>query len=264
MSNRKFQHYWLTMHFSALRVGEYKYMSASITDDDTDVSNPGGFTGSVQQYGYGRLYNLYLDPKESRSYMIRKLVYIDAMLAEIARHRRTFREWVKQAPIDQCLRASTMVGIAAGVLVPLCVRARSSRSGFQHVPTRRLRMRSRSRFIKSATTIAAASALVVAGFASAAYPHGSHGDGDSHHGHHRGHDSGPSAPVVLTNGLNNPRQLSLVDGKVLLIAEAGAGGTDLPGHRRGHDVHRRDRFGQRRAVPAAREPIAATRSSSPA
>jgi arylsulfatase len=96
VSNRKFQHYWLTMHFSALRVGEYKYMSASITDDDTDVLNPGGFTGSVRQYGYGRLYNLYLDPKESRSYMIRKLVYIDAMLAEIARHRRTFREWANK------------------------------------------------------------------------------------------------------------------------------------------------------------------------
>jgi arylsulfatase len=96
VSNRKFQHYWLTLHFSALRVGEYKYMTASITDDDTDVLNPGGFTGSVQQYGYGRLYNLYLDPKESRSYMIRKLVYIDAMLAEIARHRRTFREWANK------------------------------------------------------------------------------------------------------------------------------------------------------------------------
>ena len=68
-------------------------MTTSITDDDTDVLNPGGFTGSVQRYGYGRLYNLYLDPKETRSYMIRKLVYIDAILAEIARHHRTFREW---------------------------------------------------------------------------------------------------------------------------------------------------------------------------
>jgi arylsulfatase len=93
VSNRKFQHYWLTLNFSAVRVGEYKYMSASITDNDTDVLNPGGFTGSVQHYGYGRMYNLYLDPKESRSYMIRKLVYVDTMLGEIGRHRRTFREW---------------------------------------------------------------------------------------------------------------------------------------------------------------------------
>jgi arylsulfatase len=93
VSNRKFQHYWLTVTYSAVRVGEYKYMSASITDDDTDVLNPGGFTGTVQRYPYGRLYNLYLDPKESRSYMIRKLVYIDAILDEMGRHRRTFHEW---------------------------------------------------------------------------------------------------------------------------------------------------------------------------
>jgi len=93
VSNRKFQHYWLTATYSAMRVGEYKYMAASITDSDTDVVNPGGFTGSLQQYGYGRLFNLYLDPKESRSYMIRKLVYIDAIQTEISRHRRTFYEW---------------------------------------------------------------------------------------------------------------------------------------------------------------------------
>ncbi len=76
-----------------MRVGEYKYMLTSISDDDTDVLNPGGFTGSVRNYAYGRLYNLYLDPKETRSYMIRKLVYIDAIIAETARHRQTFRDW---------------------------------------------------------------------------------------------------------------------------------------------------------------------------
>src|SRR4051794_37503910 len=97
--------------------------------------------------------------------------------------------------------------------------------------TRRLRMR--SPFIKSAATIFAATALVVAGFASAAYPHG-YGDGQSHHRHHHQDegddgDGGSSAPVVLTNGLNNPRQLSLVDGRVLLIAEAGSGGPTCQG-----------------------------------
>ena len=98
VSNRKFQHYWLTAHYSAIRVGEYKYMVSSITDDDTDVLNPGGFTGTVQHYGYGRLFNLYLDPKETRSYMIRKLVYIDAILAEVGRHRGTFHQWPNKPP----------------------------------------------------------------------------------------------------------------------------------------------------------------------
>jgi len=100
VSNRKHQHYWLTSQYSALRVGEYKYLVSSISDDDTDVLNPGGFTGVVQRYGYGRLYNLYLDPKETRSYMIRKLVYIDAIIGEIGRHHGTFRQWPnKPAPV---------------------------------------------------------------------------------------------------------------------------------------------------------------------
>ena len=36
--------------FSALRVGEYKFMLASTSDDDRDVLNLGGFTGVTQQY----------------------------------------------------------------------------------------------------------------------------------------------------------------------------------------------------------------------
>ena len=45
-SNRKYHYYWLgSTMFSALRVGEYKFMIASISDDDRDVRNPGGFTG---------------------------------------------------------------------------------------------------------------------------------------------------------------------------------------------------------------------------
>ncbi|HMK62501.1 MAG TPA: arylsulfatase [Acidimicrobiales bacterium] len=99
VSNRKYQHYWLTSQYSGLRVGEYKWMVSSISDDDTDVMNPGGFTGTVQRYGYGRLYNLYLDPKETHSYMIRKLVYIDALIGEMARHNATFHQWPnKPAP----------------------------------------------------------------------------------------------------------------------------------------------------------------------
>jgi len=93
VSSRKFHHYWLTVHYSAIRLGEYKYLTTTVTDDDKDVHNAGGFTGSLQHYAYGRLYNLYLDPKETRSYMIRKLVYIDLIQREIAKHRKTFHTW---------------------------------------------------------------------------------------------------------------------------------------------------------------------------
>jgi arylsulfatase len=92
-TNRKHQYYWLGKTFSALRVGEYKFMLASISDDDRDVHNPGGFTGVLQNYPYGRLYNLYLDPKETRSYLIRKLPYLDAIRAGVAGHLMTFARY---------------------------------------------------------------------------------------------------------------------------------------------------------------------------
>jgi arylsulfatase A-like enzyme len=92
-SNRKFQYYWLTTTFSALRVGEYKYVMSTITDDDRGVVNPGGFTGALQQHPYGRLYNLWLDPKETHSYLIRKLVYIELIQAAVSAHLRTFRDF---------------------------------------------------------------------------------------------------------------------------------------------------------------------------
>ncbi len=44
----------------------------------TTCMNLGGFSGVTQKYTYGRLYNLYLDPKETHSYMIRKLAYLEA------------------------------------------------------------------------------------------------------------------------------------------------------------------------------------------
>jgi hypothetical protein len=61
-------------------------------------------------------------------------------------------------------------------------------------------------------TVGAATAAVVAGLAPIAA------------GASTGHRHHSSDPVVVVSGLNNPRQLSLVQGKELLIAEAGRGG----------------------------------------
>ena len=99
ISNRKFVYYWLTNVFSALRVGEWKFMVASTSDDDRDCLNLGGFTGVTQKYSHGRLYNLYLDPKESRSYMIRKLAYIDSFTSGIGAHFSTFGRYPPKHPI---------------------------------------------------------------------------------------------------------------------------------------------------------------------
>jgi arylsulfatase len=99
VSNRKYLYYWLTNVFSALRVGEWKFMVASSSDDDRDCFNLGGFTGVTQKYSHGRLYNLYLDPKESHSYMIRKLAYIDSFTTGIARHLMSFGPYPPKHPI---------------------------------------------------------------------------------------------------------------------------------------------------------------------
>ena len=64
--------------------------------------NLGGLSGVTQRYSQGRLFNLYLDPKESRSYLIRKLGYVDSFTDGIARHLRTFfGEYPPKRPIQR-------------------------------------------------------------------------------------------------------------------------------------------------------------------
>jgi arylsulfatase len=92
LSNRKYVYYWLLRKLSALRAGEYKFMLASTSDDDTDVAGPGGFTGVTQDYTYPRLFNLYLDPKEQHSYLTRKLAYNEAFIAGIRAHLMSYRD----------------------------------------------------------------------------------------------------------------------------------------------------------------------------
>ncbi|MFN7968696.1 MAG: arylsulfatase [Acidimicrobiales bacterium] len=99
VSNRKYLYYWLTNVFSGLRVGEWKFMIASSSDDDRDCLNLGGFTGVTQKYSHGRLYNLYLDPKEQHSYLIRKLAYLDSFTSGIAAHVGTFVSHPPKQPI---------------------------------------------------------------------------------------------------------------------------------------------------------------------
>jgi hypothetical protein len=39
------------------------------------------------------LYNLYLDPKEQHSYMIRKIPYLDAFTAGLSQHFRSYGKY---------------------------------------------------------------------------------------------------------------------------------------------------------------------------
>ena len=92
-SNRKYHYYWLGQSFSALRCGEYKFMLNAVGDDvvsQGDVQGTGGFSGVLHKFPYGKLFNLYLDPKETHSYMIRKLAYQQALVGGVSAHLRTF------------------------------------------------------------------------------------------------------------------------------------------------------------------------------
>ena len=86
-SNRKYLYYWLLRDvLGACASASTSSCSRRPRDDDTDVAGPGGFTGVTQNYTYARLYNLYLDPKEQHSYLIRKLAYIEAFMSGIREH----------------------------------------------------------------------------------------------------------------------------------------------------------------------------------
>lgn len=90
-SNRKFHYYWLLSNLAAVRAGEYKFTMRSTSDGATDAAGPGGFTGVDQHYTYPRLHNLYLDPKEERSYLTRKLAYVDVFGTAVRNHFHTYR-----------------------------------------------------------------------------------------------------------------------------------------------------------------------------
>ena len=93
LSNRKYHYYWLGPSFSGLRCGEYKMLLSATSDDDSDAAGPGGFTGVLQRFTYARLYNLYLDPKETHNYMTRKLAYVEAFQTGIRAHLGSFKRY---------------------------------------------------------------------------------------------------------------------------------------------------------------------------
>jgi hypothetical protein len=74
-------------------VGEDKWMLSSTSDDATDVHGQGGFTGVTQRYTYPRLFNLYLDPKETHSYLTRKLAYLEVLREGMRAHLATFQAY---------------------------------------------------------------------------------------------------------------------------------------------------------------------------
>jgi arylsulfatase len=95
LSNRKYVYYWLQDVFSALRVAEYKFMLAGMSEDEPDVINPGSST-VLESYKNGKLYNLYLDPKERFSFFNRQTFMDNLFSAPIVAHKQTFKDYAPQ------------------------------------------------------------------------------------------------------------------------------------------------------------------------
>ena len=92
-SNRRHVYYWLQAAFSAIRCGEYKWVLTGTSTDATDAVNPGGFTGTQQTYSYPKIFNLYMDPKETHSTFVRRVVYNSTFIDAFGAHMKTLKSY---------------------------------------------------------------------------------------------------------------------------------------------------------------------------
>ncbi len=101
LSNRKYVYYWLMSTFSAIRSGEYKMMAAATYSLPLqDMWNPGGFTGALTKFVYRKLFNLYMDPKETHDFFIRKAVYEHYFNSAVDAHMKTFQKYPPKKPLS--------------------------------------------------------------------------------------------------------------------------------------------------------------------
>lgn len=92
LSNRKYVYYWLRDVMSALRVAEYKFVLAGMSEDEPDVINPGSST-VLENYKNGKLYNLYLDPRERFSFFNRQTFMDNLFTDPMVAHTDTFKKY---------------------------------------------------------------------------------------------------------------------------------------------------------------------------
>jgi arylsulfatase len=108
LSNRKYVYYWLQDVYCGHRVAEYKFVFAGMSFDEFDVINADTAT-ALETYKNGKLFNLYLDPKERYSYMSRQ-TFMDSIAAEPYKaHKETFIKYSaqKHQPIFEKFKPSS-------------------------------------------------------------------------------------------------------------------------------------------------------------
>lgn len=92
LSNRKYVYYSIQDVPTGLRVAEYKFVTAGMSDDDRDVINPGSLT-TLENYKNAKLYNLYLDPKEQYSFWGRQTFMDHIFSHPYIAHQATYRNF---------------------------------------------------------------------------------------------------------------------------------------------------------------------------
>jgi arylsulfatase A-like enzyme len=92
-SNRMAVYNWLLTDVSALRFGPWKFVRLATEADHRDTVTPGGFSGHTVTYTFGKFFNLFLDPKEEHSFLIRKLAWLPMINAAVNQHMGTFKKY---------------------------------------------------------------------------------------------------------------------------------------------------------------------------
>ena len=100
-SNRAAVYAYLLDQPAALRFGPMKFHNCGIEMGSVpDSVTPGGFCGYLARYPYGKVFNLYLDPKEEHSFLARKILYAPIAGLLTQRHEKTFEKYPPRIQIS--------------------------------------------------------------------------------------------------------------------------------------------------------------------
>lgn len=101
VSNRRSVFYFWNDEISAVRVDEFKLMlKVQIPDSVTQAGYNGGFSGTVGQPWTALLFNLYANPKEDESVMIRRVPAALPVYGELQRYREVLKKYPPHSAIS--------------------------------------------------------------------------------------------------------------------------------------------------------------------
>lgn len=99
LSNRRSVFFWAGNVFTGMRFGEYKLVLNDINYQSQDTwPNRSPFQATVSPTVYGgKLFNLYMDPKEEHAMLPLKQPIVPLLLPEVARHIKTLKAFKPRA-----------------------------------------------------------------------------------------------------------------------------------------------------------------------